>query len=113
MNRTINIKEKEYKPSNGTIKVLGKRRNKERLFPFKFSYCNFKKLFRNQKITQKFRRTIITENGNKILNTCMPELLIHILVKSLQRLKKESSNILHSFATHLLKRRGNLNSKNC
>jgi integrase/recombinase XerC len=113
MRRTelINIKQRDVRFSDRTIKVLGKR-NKERFVPLLDSVVETldKYLALKKPYNKGTEELFITEKGNKIYETLVYRVINSYFSQVSSKIKKSPHILRHSFATHLLNEGADLNS---
>jgi integrase/recombinase XerC len=113
MRRTelINIKQRDVRFSDRTIKVLGKR-NKERFVPLLDSVVETLDKYLELKIpyNKGVEELFITEKGNKIYETLVYRVINSYFSQVSSKIKKSPHILRHSFATHLLNEGADLNS---
>jgi integrase/recombinase XerC len=113
MRRTelINIKQRDVRFSDRTIKVLGKR-NKERFVPLLDSVVETLDKYLELKIAYNkgVEELFITEKGNKIYETLVYRVINSYFSEVSSKIKKSPHILRHSFATHLLNEGADLNS---
>jgi integrase/recombinase XerC len=113
LNELLTLKQRDFLPTEKTIKVLGKR-NKERIIPLNISVLNCLDFYLAAKKAQGFEEQnealIVTTKGL----VAYPKLIYRIVRKYLEIIStqsKKSPHILrHSFATSLLNKGADINA---
>lgn len=113
LSELIGLKVSDFKPSESTIKVLGKR-NKERIIPVSKSLAHLLKNLITDKnhafSHEQDSYLIVNQNGGQ----AYPMMIYRIVKKYLSQVpsldKKSPHALRHTFATHLLNKGADLNA---
>lgn len=116
LSELINLKQADFEPVAGTVKVLGKR-NKERIIPLTVELIELGKNF----ITEKSKENVpagdekigflLQKKDGKKLNEKFVYTRVKFYLSLVTTINKKSPHVLrHSFATHMLNNGADLNA---
>ena len=116
LSELINLKQSDFEPVAGTVKVLGKR-NKERIIPLTVELIELGKLFINEKIKENVpsggekNDFMLQKKDGKKLNEKFVYTRVKFYLGLVTTINKKSPHVLrHSFATHMLNNGADLNA---
>lgn len=116
LSELINLKQADFEPVAGTVKVLGKR-NKERIIPLTVEMVELGKLFINEKLKENVPAVdgkilfLLQKKDGKKLNEKFVYTRVNFYLSLVTTINKKSPHVLrHSFATHMLNNGADLNA---
>ncbi len=116
LSELINLKQSDFEPIAGTVKVLGKR-NKERIIPLTVEMVELGKLFISEKIKENVPKGeyehvyLMQQKNGKKLSEKFVYTRVKYYLSLVTTITKKSPHVLrHSFATHMLNNGADLNA---
>jgi integrase/recombinase XerC len=116
LSELINLKQADFEPVAGTVKVLGKR-NKERIIPMTVELIELGKHFIDEKIKENVPSAdarngfLFQKKDGKKLNEKFVYTRVNFYLSLVTTITKKSPHALrHSFATHMLNNGADLNA---
>jgi integrase/recombinase XerC len=116
LSELINLKQSDFEPVAGTVKVLGKR-NKERIIPLTVELIELGKNFIAEKSKENVPATVdkigflLQKKDGKKLNEKFVYTRVKFYLSLVTTINKKSPHVLrHSFATHMLNNGADLNA---
>jgi integrase/recombinase XerC len=116
LSELINLKQSDFEPVAGTVKVLGKR-NKERIIPLTVELIGLGKKFMDEKVKENVPAgdedhiMLLQKKDGKKLNEKFVYTRVKFYLSLVTTINKRSPHVLrHSFATHMLNNGADLNA---
>ncbi|MEO5644881.1 MAG: tyrosine-type recombinase/integrase [Bacteroidia bacterium] len=116
LSELINLKQIDFQPVEGTVKVLGKR-NKERIIPLTVEMIELGKHFINEKlkgnvpVPDEKNGLLLQKRDGKKLSEKFVYTRVNRYLSLVTTINKKSPHVLrHSFATHMLNHGADLNA---
>ncbi|CAN5745328.1 tyrosine recombinase XerC [soil metagenome] len=116
LSELINLKQIDFHPVEGTVKVLGKR-NKERIIPLTVEMIELGKHFINEKLKENVpvldekNGLLLQKRDGKKLSEKFVYTRVNRYLSLVTTINKKSPHVLrHSFATHMLNHGADLNA---
>ncbi len=116
LSELINLKQADFEPVAGTVKVLGKR-NKERIIPLTVELIELGRQFVNEKMKENVPAgdgdhvMLLQKKDGKKLNEKFVYTRVKYYLGLVTTINKKSPHVLrHSFATHMLNNGADLNA---